>query len=147
MPFVGQSVSACRKSLRNVRSKLARLQQRRYAVCCLREPMELARRIFRFLSGGKTRLVEVGGDCGVLSNGRWTAVLEPHVGSEFETAATGCCPITPGKDIRLDADWLAVFHRVPPLVTFSPVLLTLLIPDRNGAALLIKHNPRRNSQM
>lgn len=110
MRFVGQSVSACRKSLRNVRSKFARLQQRRYAVCCLREPTELARRIFRFLSGGKTRLVEVGGDCGVLSNERWTAELEPHVGSEFETAATGCGPITRGIDIHLEADWLAVFH-------------------------------------
>lgn len=110
MRFVGQSASACRKSLRNVRSKFARQQLRRYAVCCLREPMELARRIFRFLTGGKTRLVDVGGDCGVLSNERRTAVLEPHVGSELETAATGCGPITSGKDIHLDADWAAVFH-------------------------------------
>lgn len=64
MRFVCQRFATCRKSLRNVRSKFARPQQRNYTVCCLREPMELARRIFRFLSAGKTRRVDRGGDNG-----------------------------------------------------------------------------------
>lgn len=82
-----------------------------------------------------------GPDCGVLSNESSSTAPCPHVGSEFRTATAGCRPITPGKDINLDADWLAVFHRVPSLVTFRPMLLTLLLPHRKGAALLIKHNP------
>lgn len=156
MRFVCQRFATCRKSLRNVRSRFARLQQRRYTVCCLREPTELARRIFLFLSTGKTRRVDgeettatawpitliwAGHVCRVFSNQSSTAAADPHVGSEFQTAKTGCSPITPARDIHLDADWLTVFHRVPSLITFSPLLLTLLLPERKGAAQLIKHNP------
>lgn len=79
--------------------------------------------------------------CRVLSNESSTAAAYPHVGSEFQPAKTGFCPITTAIDINLDADWLAAFHRVPSLITFSPLLLTLLLPDRKGAALLINHNP------
>lgn len=94
--------------------------------------------------GGGGRGREGGGvDCGSLTNntvrpdkgGSWGCGVSanessnegpcPHVGSEFQTTMTGFRPIMAAQGLNLDADWLAAFHRVPSLITFSPLLLTL----------------------
>ena len=50
-------------------------------------------------------------------------------------------PITAAQGVNLDSDWLAAFHRVPSLITFSPVVINSFLPHRKALLMPIKHKP------
>lgn len=107
---------------------------------CLREPTELARGILPFLADGKMRQggaataarpirqrgpARAALKCRGSANERENYAPCPTWVLSSKRQRPGFSPITAAQGVNLDADWLAVFHRVHSLITFSPLLLTL----------------------